>query len=138
MSRSRRALSKAALALAACLATTAIAVDRFPMFANLQAQSEVHRPGNGVSLPVVVKEVKPAYTAAAMQEKIQGSVWLTCVVGVDGLVSDVKITKSLDTEFGLDDEAMAAASQWIFKPGQKDGKPVPVLITIELTFTLKK
>ena len=138
MSRSRRALSKAALTLAACLATTAIAVDRFPMFANLQAQSEVHRPGNGVSLPVVVKEVKPAYTAAAMQEKIQGSVWLTCVVGVDGLVSDVKITKSLDTEFGLDDEAMAAASQWIFKPGQKDGKTVPVLITIELTFTLKK
>ena len=138
MSRSRRASSKAALALAACLATTAIAVDRVPMFANLQAQSEVHRPGNGVSLPVVVMEVKPQYTAAAMQAKIQGSVWLECVVGETGDIVETKVTRSLDAEYGLDQAAIDAASQWKFKPGLKDGKPVSVRITIELTFTLKK
>ena len=138
MSRSRRALSKAALALAACIATTAIAVDRFPMFANLQAQSEVYKPGNGVTLPVVVTEVKPQYTTAAMQAKIQGSVWLECVVGETGDIVDVKVTKSLDTEYGLDQAAIDAASHWKFKPGLKDGKPVAVRITLELTFTLKK
>jgi TonB family protein len=138
MSRSRRALSKAALALAACLATTAIAVDRFPMFANLQAQSEVYKPGNGITLPVVLREVKPQYTAAAMQAKIQGSVWLECVVGETGDIVDTKVTKSLDTEYGLDQAAIDAASQWKFKPGLKDGKPVAVRITLELTFTLKK
>ena len=138
MSRSRRALSKATLALAACIATTAIAVDRFPMFANLQAQSEVYRPGNGVSLPVVVTEVKPQYTPAAMEAKIQGSVWLECVVGETGDIIDVKVTRSLDTEYGLDQAAIDAASQWKFKPGLKDGEPVAVGITIELTFTLKK
>ena len=51
-----------------------------PMFATLNAQSVVHKPGNGVSLPEVVKEVKPDYTRAAMQAQIQGSVWLECVV----------------------------------------------------------
>jgi len=137
MSRSRRALSKAALALAVCLAITAIAVDRFPMFANLQAQSEVYRPGNGVSLPEVVKEVKPDYTRAAMDAQIQGSVWLECVVGETGDVGDITVTRSLDKEYGLDQAAIDAARQWKFKPGRKDGKPVAVGITIELTFTLK-
>jgi TonB family protein len=135
---SHRALAAIALSLAATIGSTAAAVDRFPMFATLQAQSVVYRPGDGVSLPVVVKEVKPGYTAAAMQKKIQGSVWLECVVGTTGDITDVKITKSLDSEFGLDQAALDAARKWQFKPGRKDGKPVPVRITLELTFTLRK
>jgi TonB family protein len=137
MSRSRRAFLNAALAVAACLAITAAAVDRFPMFATLQAQT-VYKPGNGVTLPKVVREVKPKYTPQAMEAKIQGSVWLECVVNEQGDISDVQVTRSLDTEYGLDQEAISAASQWKFEPGLKDGQPVAVLITIELTFTLKK
>ena len=137
MSR-RRALARATIALAACIAITATAVDRFPMFATLTAQSKVYRPGNGVSLPVVLTEVKPKYTPAAMEAKIQGSVWLECVVNEQGDISETKVTKSLDTVYGLDQAAMDAASQWKFKPAQKDGKPVAVAITLELTFTLKK
>ena len=138
MSRNHLALSNALLALAACIAITVAAVDRVPMFATLNAQATIYRPGNGVSLPIVVKEVKPVYTAAAMQAKIQGTVWVECVVNETGDISDVRVTRSLDTEYGLDEEAVRAASQWKFKPGQKDGKPVAVRITIELTFTLKK
>jgi hypothetical protein len=26
---------------------------------------------------------------------------------------------------------------WKFKPGMRDGKPIPVLVTVELTFTLR-
>ena len=102
------------------------------------AQSTVYKPGNGITLPVVVKEVKPQYTRAAMQAQIQGSVWLECVVDEQGDVTDIKVTKSLDKEHGLDQAAIDAARQWKFKPGQKDGKPVAVQITLELTFTLKK
>jgi TonB family protein len=137
MSR-HRAMASAVIALAASIAITAAAVDRLPMFATLQAQSEVYRPGNGVSLPVLVSEVKPKYTAAAMQAKIQGSVWLECVVTETGDIGDIKVTRSLDPEYGLDQAAIDAASQWKFEPGRKDGKPVSVAITIELTFTLKK
>jgi TonB family protein len=133
-----RALASAAVALSLSIGTTAVAVDRFPMFAPVHAQAVVHKPGGGVTLPEVVKEVKPQYTAKAMQEKIQGSVWLLCVVGPTGDITDVKVSKSLDSEFGLDQAAIDAARQWKFKPGRKDGKAVAVEVTIELTFTLKK
>ena len=132
------AIASAAIALTAAIATTAAAAVLLPMFATVNAQSVVHRPGNGVSLPEVVKEVKPHYTPAAMQAKIQGSVWLACVVGEAGDIVDVEVTRSLDSEYGLDQAAIDAARQWKFKPGRKDGKPVAVRITIELTFTLRK
>ena len=94
-------------------------------------------PGSGITLPVVLAEKKPAYTADAMRAKVQGSVWLECIVMPDGTVGDVKVTRSLDPIFGLDQEAIKAAKQWRFRPGMRQGSPVPVIITIELTFTLR-
>jgi protein TonB len=96
-----------------------------------------YRPGAGITLPEVINEVKPAYTAEAMRAKVQGVVWLECIVMPDGTVGSVKITKSLDPVFGLDEQAIAAARKWRFKPGMRQGQPVPVIITIELTFTLR-
>jgi TonB family protein len=96
-----------------------------------------HRPGAGITLPSVLREVKPAYTADAMRAKVQGSVWLECIVMPDGSVGDVKVTRSLDPIFGLDQEAVKAAKLWRFRPGMRQGEPVPVIITIELTFTLR-
>lgn len=93
--------------------------------------------GNGVSSPRVVKEVKPAYTAEAMRAKVQGVVWLRCVVMPDGTVGRVEVVRSLDSTFGLDQEAVKAARQWRFMPGLRQGEPVPVRIIIELTFTLR-
>lgn len=98
---------------------------------------QVYAPGNGVSLPVVVKEVHPGYTQAAKDAHIEGTVVVECVVLADGTVGDVKVARSLDSMFGLDQEAVAATKQWQFKPGTKDGKPVAVRVSIELTFTLK-
>jgi TonB family protein len=96
-----------------------------------------YRPGAGIQIPSVLREVKPAYTADAMRAKVQGSVWLECIVMPDGSVGDVKVTRSLDPIFGLDQEAIKAAKMWRFRPGLRQGEPVPVIITIELTFTLR-
>ncbi|HZI80019.1 MAG TPA: TonB family protein [Vicinamibacterales bacterium] len=96
-----------------------------------------YRPGNGVTIPQLVREVKPAYTADAMRAKVQGTVWLECVVMPDGTVGRVEVVRSLDSTFGLDQEAIKAAKQWRFRPGTRFGEPVPVLITIELAFTLR-
>ena len=138
MSR-HRALAGFTIALAAVIGSTVTAVNRFPMSATLHAQSKIYEPGpdDNVTLPVVTYEVKPDYTRAAMQQKIQGSVWMSVVVGANGEVSDVSISRSLDAEFGLDQQAMNAAYQWKFKPGMKDGQPVAVRVTVEMTFTLK-
>jgi TonB family protein len=96
-----------------------------------------YRPGAGITLPRVLKEVKPQYTPDAMRAKVQGSVWLECIVLPDGNVGDVRVTRSLDPIFGLDQEAIRAAKAWRFVPGSRLGEPVPVIVTIELTFTLR-
>ena len=97
----------------------------------------VYRPGNGVETPRPIRETKPRYTAEAMRAKVQGAVWLEAVVLPDGSVGDVRVVRSLDQNFGLDDEAVKAAKQWRFIPGTRFGEPVAVLVTIELTFTLR-
>jgi TonB family protein len=97
----------------------------------------VYRPGNGVVLPRLVREVKPQYTSDAMRAKVQGTVLLECVVRPDGSVGDVQVLRSLDSTFGLDQEAIKAAKQWKFAPGTRLGEPVSVVVTIELTFTLR-
>jgi periplasmic protein TonB len=91
----------------------------------------------GIVSPQVLKSVRPMYTADAKKAKIQGIVRLQVVVMPDGTVAEVHIVKSLDKKHGLDEEAIKAAKLWQFKPGLKDGNPVPVLVTIELTFKLK-
>jgi TonB family protein len=96
-----------------------------------------YRPGNGVELPRVLKEVRPQYTAEAMRAKVQGVVLLECVVNPDGSVGSIQVVKSLDSTFGLDQKAIEAAREWRFAPGTRFGQPVPVIVTIELTFTLR-
>jgi protein TonB len=117
-------------ALALCLVAGSAAAQ-----APQGAEGPVYKPGDGVSAPVLVKEVKPQYTAKAKDAKVQGTVLLECVVETDGRVGDVKVTKALDED--LDLEAVKAARQWRFEPGKKDGKAVRVRITLEMTFTLR-
>ena len=97
----------------------------------------VVRPGSGVTIPRLVQQVKPQYTADAMRMKAQGEVFLECVVLPDGSVGTIRVTRSLDPVFGLDEEAIKAARQWRFDPGTRDGQPVAVAVVIELTFTLR-
>jgi TonB family protein len=96
-----------------------------------------HIGDKGVTPPQAVKDVKPQYTPEAMKANIQGIVTLECVVKADGTVGDVRVVKSLDETYGLDDEAVKTAKQWRFKPGRKNGKPVPVVISLDFTFTQK-
>jgi protein TonB len=81
--------------------------------------------------------VKPAYTQAAKDAKIQGVVLMAVVVNADGKVGDVAVTQSLDTKYGLDQAAVDAARRWHFAPGTKGGKPVPVQVDLEMRFTLR-
>jgi TonB family protein len=118
---------------------TILAVPAIVMLAvasGMQAQDpQVYEPGNGVTLPQVVKQVKARYTDEAMQNRIEGTVELAAVVLDDGKVGDVTVDRSLDK--GLDEQAVTAMKQWEFKPGTKDGKPVAVRVHIVMNFALK-
>ena len=96
---------------------------------------EVYTIGDGVTSPRLVKRVRPTYTAEAKQAGIQGNVTMDCVVLPDGTVGDVRVTKKLDP--GLDEEAIKTLRRWRFRPAQKDGKPVPVQVFVEMSFTLR-
>jgi protein TonB len=97
-----------------------------------------YRPGNGITSPQLLQEVRPNYTADAMRAKIQGVVTLEAVVLADGSVGPVRVIRSLDPTFGLDQEAERTVRKWRFRPGtNRLGEPVPVLVEIEMTFTLR-
>ena len=94
----------------------------------------VVRLGQGIKAPRLLKEFKPRYTPEAMQAGIEGTVTLEAVVKTDGTVGEVRVTRSLDREFGLDDEAVACVRKWEFAAGTRDGVAVPVLVEIEMSF----
>ena len=56
------------------------------------------------------------------------------MVDANGMPQNEQVVKSLDP--GLDQNALAAVAQYRFKPAMKDGVPVPVKITIDVTFKL--
>ena len=97
----------------------------------------VYRPGAGIVNPRVLREVKPQYTAEALRAKVTGTVVLELVVLPDGTVGDVRVTRSLDPVFGLDEQAIKAARQWLFQPGTRFGEPVAILVGLALDFNLR-
>lgn len=120
-----------ALSLAACGGSNPVSPSAQPV-----APLVVYQAGDGVTVPTVVQQVKPSYTPQAIAARIQGSVLLSVVVLPNGGVGDVTVVQSLDTQYGLDTQAVGAAKQWQFNPGTKDGVPVAVRVTIEMTFIL--
>lgn len=44
--------------------------------------------------------------------------------------------RSLDKKYGMDEEAVKTLKQWRFAPGTKDGVAVPVVVEVEMTFTV--
>ena len=61
---------------------------------------------------------------------------LDAVVLADGTVANITVSKSLDQVFGLDEEAIRAASQFLFRPGMRQGEPVAVFVRLEIFFNL--
>jgi protein TonB len=93
--------------------------------------------GPGVVPPTLVREQKPGYTSAAMRARIQGVAEVEAVVLEDGRVGAVRILKSLDKIHGLDQMALDAAKQFVFRPATDKGKPIRYTVRILLEFTVR-
>lgn len=97
-----------------------------PQAAPVQTTSNVVRPE-----PLL--QPKPAYTPEARVAGIRGTVIVEFTIGVDGRAHDLKVLQSLG--YGLDESAVQTIETlWRFKPGQRDGQPVPVSLKAEITF----
>jgi periplasmic protein TonB len=95
---------------------------------------QAYKIGGGVSQPIAIIKPEPEYSEEARKAKWQGAVLLSLVVDENGFPQDIKVIRSLG--LGLDQKAIEAVQKWRFKPGQKDGKPVPVIANIEVNFRL--
>ncbi len=94
----------------------------------------VYRVGGDVTAPKATYAPDPVYSEEARQAKYEGTVVLWMIVSAEGLPQDIKVQRSLG--MGLDEEAIKAVTQWRFEPATKDGKPVPVMINVEVNFRL--
>jgi TonB family protein len=72
-----------------------------------------------------------------MRARIQGSVRVAAIVGVDGTVESASIVQSLDGQQGLDEEAIKCVKAWTFEPGMKDGAPVRVMVFVDTGFRIQ-
>ncbi len=90
--------------------------------------------GGGVSSPVPIRKVDPEYSEEARKAKHQGTVELYVEIEPDGKAHRIAVRRSLG--LGLDEKAIEAVRQWLFKPAMKDGKPVTVGALITVHFRL--
>ena len=95
----------------------------------------VYQAGRGgVTAPVPIHRVEPEYSEEARKAHAMGAVLVLAEVGPDGRVHNARVARSIG--LGLDEKALEAVSQWLFRPGTKDGKPVTVAAQIEVAFHL--
>jgi len=96
------------------------------------APEPVYHAGGGVKPPRATYTPDPTYPRKARKPRHEDTVVLQVIVGGDGLPRDVKVARSLSPEF--DEAAKDAVMKWRFDPATKEGKPVAVLVNIEITF----
>ena len=94
----------------------------------------VYSVGGGVSAPIAIYKPEPAYSEEARKAKYQGTVVLWIIVDASGSVTDCKVVKPLG--LGLDEKAIETVRTWKFKPAMKNSTPVPVKVSVEVSFRL--
>ena len=94
-----------------------------------------YQPGSGVTPPVLVREVRPDYTAEARRRGVEGDVVLQIVVRQNGTVGNITVLRSLEP--GLDQKAIEAVRRWQFGPARRQGQAVDVLVDVSVAFTLR-
>ena len=81
--------------------------------------------------PRLIRRVDPEYPERARQKGIEGDVRLRVAIARDGSIEDVK---ALSGDPLLAEAATAAVKQWKYRPILLDGKPVPALTVLTITF----
>ena len=83
----------------------------------------------------IVSKLPPVYPPDAKAARIQGKVVLDAVIGTDGHVENLKVVSGPKE---LQQSALDAVRQWVYKPFLLNGNPVDVTTTINVTYTLAK
>jgi protein TonB len=85
-----------------------------------------------VSAPGPLRKVDPKYPPTLINEHVEGEVVLYAVIRSDGSVDSIQLVSGIDDQ--LDANAMAALSQWKFRPATKQGTPVELEAIVHIPF----
>jgi TonB family protein len=95
----------------------------------------IERPGvNGVTQPIPIVTPEAEFSDEARRAKYQGVVMISLIVDAQGNPQNPRIARRLG--MGLDEKALQAVQGYRFKPARKNGRPVPVMITVAVNFRL--
>ena len=94
----------------------------------------VYRIGGGVSAPIPIFTPEAEFSDEARRAKYQGVVLISLIVDAQGNPQNPRVVRPLG--MGLDEKALEAVRKYKFKPAMKEGKPVPVMMSIEVNFRL--
>ena len=92
------------------------------------------RVGGDIAAPTKLVDVRPVYPPIAQSARVQGVVIVEATIDERGNVTDATILRSIPL---LDQAAIDAVRQWKFTPTLLDGVPVPVIMTVTVTFSLQ-
>jgi protein TonB len=97
------------------------------------APRQVYRVGGDIRPPQKIRDVAPRYPTIAQASRVEGIVILEAVISEDGTVQNVRVLRGKPL---LDEAAADAVRQWRFTPPLLNGQPVPVVMTVTVSFKL--
>jgi protein TonB len=106
-----------------------------PEIAKPAPRQEPIRVGGTIRQPMKVRGIDPVYPAIAQAARVQGIVIIEATLGPDGRMVNARILRSVQL---LDQAALEAVRSWEYTPTLLNGMPVPVIMTITVSFTLSK
>ena len=89
---------------------------------------------SGVSFPTPAKKSPPEYPEDARASHLGGRVLLMAIVCPDGVVRDVQVLTGVPWARSLEGSAARAVRTWRYAPALKDGRAVPVYLTVSVDF----
>jgi TonB family protein len=107
---------------------------KIPLVSQHSASNVLRAGVDGASTPICVYCPQPDYTSSAREAKVQGTALFDVTVSAGGMATDVTLLRGLP--FGLNEMAMDTIRRWRFKPATREGNPIPVRVTIEVTYRL--
>jgi protein TonB len=93
--------------------------------------------GPGVITPVVIYKEQPKYPAMAQKIRLPGLVEAEALIGIDGSVEEIRITRVEGRNVGFEKATEDAISKWRYRPATKDGVKVRMWVTIRVPFRVQ-
>ena len=92
--------------------------------------------GGQVTPPMKIRDVRPRYRQEWNAARLEGAVLMHARIGTDGKVRNVDVLAQVNAD--LEDEAMAAVSQWEFTPTYLNCEAVEVQMYVTVKFSAQQ